>query len=83
MPFPPPPLTDLTSAVCSLRSAYQGALLWADEVRQDTEQRLGIGPGPVLPTGGAPQPPGLPSGGTPLPGPARSGDVPMGPGVAE
>lgn len=44
MPFPPPPLADLTSAVYSLRSTYQGALLWADEVRQDTEQRLGIGP---------------------------------------
>jgi hypothetical protein len=28
----------------SLRSAYQGALLWADEVRQDTERRMGIGP---------------------------------------
>ena len=44
MPFPPPPLADLTSAMYSLRSAYQGALLWADEVRQDTERRLGIGP---------------------------------------
>lgn len=43
MPFPPP-LADLTSAMYSLRSAYQGALLWADEVRQDTEGRLGIGP---------------------------------------
>jgi cell division protein FtsI (penicillin-binding protein 3) len=48
-------------------------------VMQNALQRLGIGPGPVLPTGGVT----LPSGGTPLPGPARSGDVPMAPGVAE
>lgn len=44
MPFPPPPLADLTSAMSFLRSAYQGALLWADEVRQDSERRLGVGP---------------------------------------
>jgi cell division protein FtsI (penicillin-binding protein 3) len=48
-------------------------------VMQNALQRLGIGPGPVLPTGGVT----LPSGGTPLPGPARSGDVPVAPGVAE
>jgi len=52
-------------------------------VMQNALQRLGIGPGPVLPAGGSPLQPGLPSGGTPLPGPARSGDVPMAPGVAE
>ena len=49
-------------------------------VMQNALQRLGIGPGPVLPMrGGTPLPPG----GTPLPVPARSGDVPMAPGVAE
>ena len=63
-------------------------------VMQNALQRLGIGPGPVLPVGGTPQPSGLPAGGTPLPGPARSGGVtgyqppsatavPVAPGVAE
>jgi cell division protein FtsI (penicillin-binding protein 3) len=63
-------------------------------VMQNALQRLGIGPGPVLPAGGAPLQSGLPSGGTPLPGPARSGGVPgntapsgtatpVAPGVAE
>src|SRR5205807_489151 len=43
-------------------------------VMQNALQRLGIGPGPVLPMrGGA----FLPPGGTPLPRPARSGDVPV------
>lgn len=44
MPFPPPPLADLTAAVANLRLAYREALLWANLVRQDTERRLGIGP---------------------------------------